>query len=89
MSSRGSKALVLSGGGITGIAWELGLLLGLEKGDVDVNDVDLIVGTSAGASVGAQITSGLSLEELYQLQLVPISRPRNSQWVLMVESSVR
>lgn len=76
MSSRGSKALVLSGGGITGIAWELGLLLGLEEGGVDVNDLDLIVGTSAGASVGAQITSGLSLEELYQLQLVPISETK-------------
>ena len=72
MSSDKSKALVLSGGGITGIAWEIGLLLGLEEGGVDVTAVDLIVGTSAGSSVGAQITSGLSLEELYQLQLVPI-----------------
>jgi len=67
-----SKALVLSGGGITGIAWEIGLLWGLEEGGVDVTDVDLIVGTSAGSAVGAQITSGLSLEELYQLQLIPI-----------------
>ena len=67
MSSHKSKALVLSGGGITGIAWELGLLRGLEEGGVDFNDLDLIVGTSAGSSVGAQITSGLNLEELYQL----------------------
>lgn len=72
MRSHKSKALVLSGGGITGIAWELGLLRGLEEGGVDVTHPDLIVGTSAGSSVGAQITSGLSLEELYQLQLVPI-----------------
>jgi NTE family protein len=67
-----SKALVLSGGGITGIAWELGLLLGLKEGGVDVTPANLIVGTSAGSSVGAQITSGLSLKELYLLQLVPI-----------------
>lgn len=72
MNSHKSKALVLSGGGITGIAWELGLLRGLEEGGVDFNDLDLIVGTSAGSSVGAQITSGLNLEELYQLQLLPI-----------------
>jgi NTE family protein len=64
-----SKALVLSGGGITGIAWELGILLGLEDGGVDAKDVELIVGTSAGSSVGTQITSELSLEELYNLQL--------------------
>jgi len=67
-----SKALVLSGGGITGTAWELGVLFGLEECGVDVTDVELIVGTSAGSSVGAQITSGLSLEELYNLQLKPI-----------------
>jgi len=67
-----SKALVLSGGGITGTAWELGVLLGLEEGGVKVTDVDLVVGTSAGSSVAAQITSGLPLEELYNLQLKPI-----------------
>jgi NTE family protein len=68
-----SKALVLSGGGITGTAWELGVLFGLEESGVDVTHVDLIVGTSAGSSVGAQITSGLSLEELYDLQLKPVN----------------
>ncbi|MDO5835511.1 MAG: patatin-like phospholipase family protein [Methanobacterium sp.] len=67
-----SKALVLSGGGITGTAWELGVLFGFEESGVDVTDVELIVGTSAGSSVGAQITSSLSLEELYNLQLKPI-----------------
>jgi len=67
-----SKALVLSGGGITGTAWELGVLFGLEESGVDVTDAELIVGTSAGSIVGAQITSGLSLEELYNLQLKPI-----------------
>jgi NTE family protein len=74
-----SKALVLSGGGITGIAWELGILLGLEDGGVDVKDAELIIGTSAGSSVGAQITSGLSLEELYHLQLKPINETKEKQ----------
>ncbi|EKF86299.1 patatin-like phospholipase family protein [Methanobacterium formicicum] len=67
-----SKALVLSGGGITGTAWELGLLFALEESGLNVIDAELIVGTSAGSSVGAQITSGLSLEELYHRQLKPV-----------------
>ena len=71
-TNKPSKALVLSGGGITGTAWELGVLFALEESGVDVSDAELIVGTSAGSSVGAQITSGLSLEELYNRQLKPI-----------------
>lgn len=74
-----SKALVLSGGGITGTAWELGVLFGLEESGVDVTHVDLIVGTSAGSSVGAQITSGLSLKELYNLQLKPVNETVEKQ----------
>ena len=64
-----SKALVLGGGGITGIAWELGIVLGLKEGGVDVTNFDLIVGTSAGSNVGAMITSGLTLEEHFNLLL--------------------
>jgi NTE family protein len=37
-----------------------------------VTDVGLVVGTSAGALVGAQITSGRSLQELYARQLQPL-----------------
>ncbi|HEV2662045.1 MAG TPA: patatin-like phospholipase family protein, partial [Ktedonobacteraceae bacterium] len=58
------KALVLGGGGTTGIAWETGLLLGLRDGGVDVTAAGLVVGTSAGSVVGAQITTGLDLEAL-------------------------
>lgn len=76
-----SKALVLSGGGITGIAWELGILFGLEKAGINVNDANLIVGTSAGSSVGAQITSGLTLEELYNLQLKPVEETKETDTV--------
>lgn len=74
-----SRALVLSGGGITGTAWELGILWGLEEGGVDVTNLDLIVGTSAGSSVGAQLCSDLSLEELYTLQLKPIEETKEKQ----------
>jgi NTE family protein len=62
------SALVLGGGGVTGIAWTTGLLLGLAEGGIDVTDAELVVGTSAGAAVGAQVTSGRSLQELYDLQ---------------------
>lgn len=64
-----SSALVLGGGGITGIAWEIGVLLGLARGGVDVTDADTVLGTSAGSAVGAQVTSGRTLEELYGSQL--------------------
>lgn len=64
-------ALVLGGGGITGIAWELGILKGLASAGVDLSSADLVIGTSAGAVVGAQVTSGHSLDELYDVQLEP------------------
>ncbi len=65
------RALVLGSGGITGVAWELGMLAGLAEHGVDLRDADLVVGTSAGSVVGALITSGDDLEELYASQLAP------------------
>ncbi|SEK82032.1 NTE family protein [Blastococcus sp. DSM 46786] len=64
-------ALVLGGGGITGIAWEIGVLAGLAEAGVDLTAAGLVVGTSAGSVVGAQLTSGAPLEELYARQLEP------------------
>ncbi|MCZ2857773.1 patatin-like phospholipase family protein [Blastococcus sp. VKM Ac-2987] len=69
-------ALVLGGGGITGIAWEIGVLAGLAEAGVDLTGADLVVGTSAGSVVGAQLTSGASLEEMYARQLEPPTRER-------------
>ncbi|MER7174764.1 patatin-like phospholipase family protein [Streptomyces mesophilus] len=67
----GDTALVLGGGGLTGIGWEIGILHGLARAGVDPTGADLVVGTSAGSVVGAQLTSGvLSLDELYERQLV-------------------
>jgi NTE family protein len=63
------KALVLAGGGVTGIGWELGILAGLAEQGVDLSDADVVVGTSAGSVVGAQLTSGVPLPELYAEQL--------------------
>ena len=66
-------ALVLAGGGLAGIAWETGFLLGVQDADPvaaqRLLDADLLLGTSAGSTVAAQISSGLPLEELYARQV--------------------
>jgi NTE family protein len=68
-----SRALVLAGGGVTGIAWEIGVIAGLAAAGIDVRVADLTVGTSAGAAVAAQITSGESIEALTARQQSPTS----------------
>jgi NTE family protein len=65
------RALVLGGGGVTGVAWELGLLAGLAERGVDLTDADLVVGTSAGSVVGAEVATGVDIEERYAKQLHP------------------
>ncbi|MEU4254472.1 patatin-like phospholipase family protein [Amycolatopsis sp. NPDC026612] len=67
----GGQALVLGGGGVAGIAWTTGLLVGLARHGQDLTGADLIVGTSAGAAVAAQVTSGLALDELFARQAEP------------------
>jgi NTE family protein len=63
--------LVLGGGGVTGVAWEMGILAGLADAGLDITDADLVIGTSAGSVVAVQITSGQSLTQLYGGQLEP------------------
>jgi len=65
------KALVLGGGGITGAAWEVGLVAGLAARGLDLTAADAVIGTSAGALAGAQLTSGVPLAELYAVQRAP------------------
>ncbi|MEU9116465.1 patatin-like phospholipase family protein [Streptomyces sp. NPDC048483] len=63
-------ALVLGGGGITGIGWEIGMLAGLAEAGLDLAAADVVIGTSAGSIVGAHATSDrLTLEEMYERQL--------------------
>jgi NTE family protein len=64
-----NTALVLGGGGVTGIAWEWGMLAGLAEAGVDLSTADLVVGTSAGSVVGAQVAAGIPAEERYAAQL--------------------
>jgi NTE family protein len=62
---RPTRALVLGGGGLAGIAWEVGVLVGLAEGGVDLRLADRVVGTSAGAVVGTLLTTGVDLEAVH------------------------
>src|SRR6516165_4783480 len=52
---RPSRGLVLGGGGPVGRAWQVGLVDGFAGQGIDLGTGDLIIGTSAGAVVGAQL----------------------------------
>ena len=72
-------ALVLGGGGITGIAWEIGVLAGLAEAGVDLSGADFVVGTSAGSVVGAQLACGAELGAMYARQLEPPAREKTAR----------
>ncbi|AGC64147.1 Esterase of the alpha-beta hydrolase superfamily [Mycobacterium liflandii 128FXT] len=67
------RALVLAGGGLAGIAWETGVLLGIADESPAAArlllDSDVLVGTSAGSAVAAQISSGTSLDALFDREI--------------------
>jgi len=64
--------LVLAGGGVAGIAWETGFLLGVQEKSPDAAaallTADVLIGTSAGSTVSAQIAGGATLQELFDAQ---------------------
>lgn len=64
MNQSRTTALVLGGGGSAGNAWVIGVLAGLSAGGLDVSDADLIIGTSAGSTAGAQLR-GAPVADLY------------------------
>ncbi|WP_395310270.1 patatin-like phospholipase family protein [Mycobacterium sp. AMU20-3851] len=65
-------ALVLAGGGLAGIAWETGVLAGITDAAPDAASKllksDVLLGTSAGSAVAAQIGAGADLDGLYARQ---------------------
>jgi NTE family protein len=63
----GSRAIVLGGGGVTGIAWEVGVLNGLAEAGVDLG-ADAVIGTSAGAFVGTALAGGADLTAAFDAQ---------------------
>ncbi|MGD8488864.1 MAG: patatin-like phospholipase family protein [Anaerolineae bacterium] len=71
----GKTALVLAGGGLTGAVYEIGALRAIDDLLVDrtVNDIDIYVGTSAGAFIASGLANSFSPEAL--LQAVDGSHP--------------
>ncbi|ARR76776.1 MULTISPECIES: patatin-like phospholipase family protein [Mycobacterium] len=71
------RALVLAGGGIAGIAWETGVLRGIADESPAAArlliESDVLVGTSAGSAVAAQLGSGHTLDELFDRQVAESS----------------
>jgi NTE family protein len=67
------RALVLGGGGVAGIAWETGIVQGIADESPAAArallDSDVLVGTSAGSAVAAQIGSGSSIQDLFARQV--------------------
>jgi NTE family protein len=75
------RALVLAGGGLAGIGWETGILRGIADETPETAkallDVDVLVGTSAGSTVAAQLGSGLALDVLFDRQTAASSTELN------------
>jgi NTE family protein len=72
------RALVLGGGGGAGNAWEIGVIAGLFDAGLDVTEADLIIGTSAGSTAAAQITSATQPAELLADILAAAPQPRTA-----------
>ena len=64
-----------------GIGWESGIVSGLMEGGVDLSQADLIVGTSAGSFVGANLAMGRNVAHLVEMFItepqkpVPVAQP--------------
>jgi NTE family protein len=57
-----SHAVVLGGGGPVGVGWQSGLVVGLAAAGIRLADAELIVGTSAGSVVGAELALGMDVQ---------------------------
>lgn len=64
--SPADRVLVLGPGGRVGTAWMAGLLLGLQRAGLDMGYADRVIGTSAGAIVGAALAVGRDLGRFAQ-----------------------
>ncbi|NJN05823.1 MAG: patatin-like phospholipase family protein [Rhodobacteraceae bacterium] len=69
LSGNSSKtALVLAGGGLTGAMYEIGALRAINDLILDhsVNDIDIYIGTSAGAIIASSLANGITAEAMMQ-----------------------
>src|SRR5216683_2610643 len=73
------RAVVLGGGGPVGEAWESGIIAGLAEKGIDLSGADLILGTSAGAIVGARLASRMPRTDFINAALAPSAGPPPGQ----------
>lgn len=69
------RVVVLGGGGIFGVAWMAGIVMGLAERGIDLTQARAFIGTSAGSIVGSQISYGLSPTELFTHHTEPAKQP--------------
>lgn len=69
-TNKKTKAVILGGGGVTGIAWEIGVITALLQEGINLSDADVIIGTSAGSFVGTALASGYDMKKLYDSQFI-------------------
>ena len=61
------RAIVIGGGGVLGGTWAVGALSALEQSQgFSINEVDLLVGTSAGSVLASLMARGVTTDELIQ-----------------------
>jgi NTE family protein len=70
--------VVLGGGGIFGVAWMAGLVMGLAERGIDLTAARGFIGTSAGSIVGSQVAHGVSPSELFHRQIEPAKQPTDA-----------
>jgi len=82
------RALVLAGGGWAGIAWETGVLTGVADEAPEAArallGVEVLVGTSAGSTVAAQVTSVTTI--VISPAMPNVSGPRRNRYLLTMVS---
>jgi NTE family protein len=75
----GKRALVLSGGGVIGGMYEVGVLTALDEElpGFRVNDFDIFVGSSAGSVVASLMANGVRAPDLYRILGEELPDPMN------------
>ena len=70
------SVVVLGGGGIWGVAWMTGIVMGLAEHGIDFTHARAFIGTSAGSIVGSQLAYGYWPAELFTRQTAAARQSR-------------
>ncbi len=83
----GRLGLVLGGGGALGWVYHAGVLAALEDRGIELGDIDIVVGTSAGAAVGASARAGASSRTIVEMMAVGPSPEQRERVLAGVRSA--